>query len=346
MHLLPTYHADRDPAFGLFLRNVLERVTLAEELGWECQWFTEHHFLQYGGPIPNPAVMISAAAARTSHIRLGSAISILPLHHPLQTAEDYAMVDAISGGRLEFGIGRGNTDLDYTVYGIDRTESAARLQESLEIIRQAWSQEQFSHHGRFWQFDDCTLTPRPEQAASGGPPIWVASLNPESMHWAGRQGFHIMTVSHPQPPERVNAGVTAWRDGLREAGHDPSRFHNKLHVRVYVHGDRARAREVAEKAIIRYEILQEERHRRGTPNITHETYDWDLMLAQGRNIYGNPDDCVRLIQLAARHFDFDICSTTFNFGGISHEESMSAMRLFAKEVMPSLRSTVGVAEFA
>ncbi len=113
-HLLPIYVPETDPPFGPYLNQVLEQVTLAEELGWECQWFTEHHFVQYGGPIPNPAVMLAAAAARTSRIRLGSAISILPLHHPVQTAEDYAMVDALSGGRLEFGIGRGNTELDYT----------------------------------------------------------------------------------------------------------------------------------------------------------------------------------------------------------------------------------------
>src|SRR5712691_5227681 len=121
-HLLPAYFPDRDPAHGPYLRNILEQVTLAEELGWECQWFTEHHFLQYGGPIPNPAVMLAAVAARTSRIRLGSAISILPLHHPIQTAEDYAMVDAVSGGRLEFGIGSGNGEIDYVIYEVDRNE--------------------------------------------------------------------------------------------------------------------------------------------------------------------------------------------------------------------------------
>ncbi len=335
-HLLPTYFPDTDPPFGAYLRNVIEQVTLAEELGWECQWFTEHHFLQYGGPIPNPAVMIAAAAVRTSRIRLGCAISILPLHHPIQTAEDYAMADALSGGRLEFGIGRGNTLLDYAIYGIDREESHDRLNEALDIIRKAWSQDRFSHTGKYWQVDDCSLTPRPEQSLTGGlPPIWVASLSASSVRWAGLQGFNIMTVSHPMPPERVNAGVAAWREALREAGYDPSQFVNKLHFRVYVHPDRERAREIAEQAIIRYENLQEARHFRGTPNITRDNYDFATMLAQGRNIYGNPDDCIRLIQTAQRHFDFDICSTTFNFGGIPFEDVRASMRLFAREVMPA-----------
>ena len=332
-HLLPTYFPDLDPPFGPYLRHVLEQVTLAEELGWECQWFTEHHFLQYGGPIPNPAVMLAAAAARTSRIRLGSAISILPLHNPVQIAEDYAMVDAISGGRLEFGIGRGNTEIDYTVYGVNRDESQARYLEALDLIRAAWSQERFSHHGRFWNIDNCTMTPRPEQQPL--PPFWVATLSPESMRWAGQQGFHIMTVAHPLSPEGVKPGVAAWREALQEAGHDPSQFHNKCHLRVYVHPDRDKARAVAEEAIIRYETVgQTDRSNRRGP-VTRENYDYAGMLAQGRNIYGNPDDCIRLIQTAAENYDFDICSTTFNFGGIPHEEILKSMRLFAKEVMPA-----------
>jgi alkanesulfonate monooxygenase SsuD/methylene tetrahydromethanopterin reductase-like flavin-dependent oxidoreductase (luciferase family) len=340
-HLLPTYFPGSDPPFGPYLQNILTQVTVAEELGWECQWFTEHHFLQYGGPIPNPAVMIAAVAARTSTIHLGSAISILPLHHPIQVAEDYAMADALSGGRLEFGIGRGNTALDYMIYGIDREESHERLEEAIDLIRKAWSQERFSHQGRFWQVEDCSLTPRPEQASSGGPPIWIAATSMESTRWAGQQGFNLMTVSHPFPPEKVNAIVGSWRQGLQESGRDPAKFHNKLHIRVYADADRERAREIAEEAIVRYENLQEARHTArglGNPNITHADYDWETMLAQGRNVYGNPDDCIRLIQAAQQHFDFDICSTTFNFGGIPFEDVMASMRLFAREVMPAFKS--------
>ena len=122
---LTTYFPDRDPPLDVYFQQILEQIQLAEELGWEGFWFTEHHFIPYGGLIANPAVMMAAAAARTSTIRLGSSISILPLRHPVQTAEDYAMVDVASGGRLEFGIGRGNTLEDYTVYGIPWTRAAA-----------------------------------------------------------------------------------------------------------------------------------------------------------------------------------------------------------------------------
>jgi alkanesulfonate monooxygenase SsuD/methylene tetrahydromethanopterin reductase-like flavin-dependent oxidoreductase (luciferase family) len=153
-----------------------------------------------------------------------------------------------------------------------------------------------------------------------------------------------MTVSHPLAPEKVNAGVAIWRSALEQSGRDRAEFHNKLHFRVYVHPDRERARDIAEQAIVRYENLQEARHFRGTPAITRQTYDFEGMLAEGRNIYGNPDDCVRLIKVAQQHFeDFDICSTTFNFGGIPFDDVLASMRLFAAEVMPAFSSPTATA---
>src|SRR5262245_2128788 len=215
MHLLPTYFPDRDPPFDVYYQQVLEQVALAEELGWDCFWFTEHHFLLYGGPMPNPAAIMCAAAARTSRIHLGSAISILPLHHPVEVAENYAMVDVLSGGRLEFGIGLGNTAVDFQVYGIPREESRARFEEAAEVVLKAWTNERFNHDGRFWHFKDVPVYPRPVQQPT--PPIWVAGHSPESLGWAGRHGFNIMTVAHPFPPEHYAPGLVAWRGG---AGQD------------------------------------------------------------------------------------------------------------------------------
>ena len=331
MHLLPTYHADRDPSFDVYFQNILEQVALAEELGWECFWFTEHHFLLYGGPVPNPAVMMSAAAARTSKIHLGSAISILGLHHPIQTAEDYAMVDVMSGGRLEFGIGVGNTALDYEVYGVDRDQSRERYQEAAEIIRKAWSQERFSHEGKFWKFDDVSLLPRPVQTPH--PRIWVASTSADGLGWAGSQGFDAMTVAHPVPPERVRPGTDAWREQLAANGHNPADHHIKLHLRVWVDENAQRAKEVAEAAILRYDEVSTQGRSARVP----ETYNWEEMLATGRNCYGNPDQVIKAIQAAQANYDFDIFSTTFHYGGLPAADIQKSMRLFAKEVMPAFK---------
>jgi alkanesulfonate monooxygenase SsuD/methylene tetrahydromethanopterin reductase-like flavin-dependent oxidoreductase (luciferase family) len=166
INILTTYFPDLDPPYDVYYEQILEQVQLAEELGWECFMFNEHHFLGYGGLAANPAVLLAAASARTSRIRLGPCIAILPLRHPLHTAEDYAMVDAISGGRLEFGIGSGNTEMDYRVFGVTRENDRQRVSEALEIILKSWSNERSSHRGRFWNYDELTLYPRPGAAAA------------------------------------------------------------------------------------------------------------------------------------------------------------------------------------
>ena len=334
MHLLPTYFPGTNAPFEVYYGEVLEQIQLAEELGWDCFWFTEHHFLFYGGAMPNPAVILSAAAARTSTIRLGSAISILPLHHPLQIAEDYAMVDAVSDGRLEFGIGLGNTPLDFHAFGVPREESRQRFDEAAEVIRKAWTNDRFSHEGTFWRFDDVAIYPKPAQQPS--PPFWVAGISAASLGWAGRHGCHIMTVAHAAPPETYAPGMAAWRDGLVQSGYDPSKYHCKLHLRVWVDEDGERARAVAEPAITNYEqVASVGRERRNA--VPPELYDWKGMLAAGRNAYGNPDQVIEAIRRCMRNYEFDILSTTFNFGGLSHDAITRAIRLFAKEVMPAFQ---------
>ena len=334
LHLLPTYHPDRDPPFDVYYRQVLEQVELAEQLGFEAFWCTEHHFLLYGGPVPNPAVFMAMVAARPSKIRIGSSIAILPLHHPLQVAEDYAMVDVASGGRLEFGMGMGNTPIDFEHYGIAREESRDRFEEAAEVILKAWTQPRFSHHGRHWNMDDVEVFPRPMQQPH--PPGWVAGGSPASLGWAGRHGFGVMTVAHPYPPSHLENGMAAWRQGLKDGGHDPASAHCKLHVRVWVDESAECARETAEAAITRYDALMAQ-GRVSRDFAPPDKYDWDGMRAQGRNVYGNPDECIRGIQNTIAHYDFDIFSATFKFGGIPHEEVMKAMKLFAKEVMPAFR---------
>ena len=331
MNVLTTYFPDLDPSYDVYYQQILEQIELAEELGWECFMFNEHHFLGYGGLVANPAVLLAAAAARTSRIRLGPCIAILPLRQPLQSAEEYAMVDAVSGGRLEFGIGSGNTALDYRVFGIAGEEGRERMEEALAVILKAWSKERFSHQGKFWRFEEITLYPRPAQQPH--PPIWVAGTSAETLEWAGRNGYHIMTVGHPHPPDKVRVGVEAWKKGLSEAGYHLKERHCQFHVRTCVDENSERARAVASPAITRYDVISRIGRKSSLPEA--ENYDWEGMLAAGRNLYGNPEQCVQTIRNAMRHYYFDTLTTTFSFGGIAHEQIKKSMRLFAKEVMPA-----------
>ena len=334
INVLTTYFPDLDPPYDKYYQQILEQVELAEELGWECFMFNEHHFLGYGGLVANPAVLLAAAAACTSKIRLGPCIAILPLRHPLHSAEDYAMVDAISGGRLEFGIGSGNTKMDYKVFGVTRENDRERLREGIDVILKTWGNERIHHTGQFWKFDELTLYPRPIQQPH--PPIWVAGTSAEGLAWAGRQGYNIMTVGHPHPPEKVRPGVEAWQHGLIDSGHDLTTKHCQFHVHTHVNEDSATAGSIAIPAIKRYDEIS--RIGRRSLTVASENYDWPMMLATGRNNYGNPDECIKNIDNARKNYYFDTLTTTFNFGGIPHIEILKSMRLFSKEVMPALRS--------
>jgi alkanesulfonate monooxygenase SsuD/methylene tetrahydromethanopterin reductase-like flavin-dependent oxidoreductase (luciferase family) len=327
LNLLPMYFPDVCPSFDEYFGQILNEVQLGEDLGFSCYWFTEHHFLLYGGPICNPAVFISAAAARTSTIRLGTAISIVPLRHPLQTAEDYAMADAISHGRLDFGVGRGNVQLDFDVYGINRAESRARFEEAMEVIEEAWSNERFSHSGYFWQLQDVSVYPKPTQKPH--PRIWVAANSVDSGRWAGLRSYDLMTVAHVRPPEMVRPGVEAWKEALAERGDLPENHNCQLMIRMCIDEDSDKANEMAHYAFSRWDELAS----RGRDHFRHTSPA--EMRAQSRVIYGNPDEVIQGIHRARQNFEFDTIAAVFNWGGLPHEQVMRSMRLFAKEVLPA-----------
>ena len=144
-----------------------------------------------------------------------------------------------------------------------------------------------------------------------------------------------MTVGHPHPPEKVRPGVEAWKKALIENGIDPKKRHCQFHVRTHVNENSERARETATAAVTRYDAIS--RIARKSSMIETDNYDWDGMLATGRNLYGNPEQCIEIVHNAMRHYYFDTLTTTFNFGGIPHEEIKKSMRLFAREVMPAFR---------
>jgi alkanesulfonate monooxygenase SsuD/methylene tetrahydromethanopterin reductase-like flavin-dependent oxidoreductase (luciferase family) len=145
-----------------------------------------------------------------------------------------------------------------------------------------------------------------------------------------------MTVGHPHPPERVRAGVEAWKQGLMEAGIGPKERHCQFHVRTHVNESSVRAEEIARAAISRYDEIS--RIGRKSLTVAPAHYDWHAMLAAGRNLYGHPEECIKIFHNARQNYYFDTLTTTFNFGGIAHEQIKKSMCLFAKEVMPVIKS--------
>jgi alkanesulfonate monooxygenase SsuD/methylene tetrahydromethanopterin reductase-like flavin-dependent oxidoreductase (luciferase family) len=203
-----------------YYSRILEQIEREEELGFESVWFGEHHYAGYS--FGSPAVMAMAAAARTQRIRIGTGVSLVPLHQPLRLAEEYAQLDVLSGGRLEYGIGRGFLKLAYDLFGVDEAESHARYHEGAELILKAWtSTGPFSHDGRFFPVQQYTFFPKPLQQPH--PPIYASgAITPESFVWAGRNGFHLATAFFLPAREQVRDNIARYRQALIDHHHDPA----------------------------------------------------------------------------------------------------------------------------
>ena len=145
-----------------YFQDTLDICILAEELGFDSIWLGEEHFYAFG-ICPSPQMFLTAVARETSRIRLGTAISLLPFENPLRKAEDFAMLDILSNGRLNFGAGRGIVPKHFEGFCVDQAESRARYEEALEIIRRAWTEDPFEYQGSFWQVPSLSVGPKPVQ---------------------------------------------------------------------------------------------------------------------------------------------------------------------------------------
>ena len=190
-----------------------------------------------------PLTVASAVAARTSRIRIGTAVQILPLGHPLRLAEETATIDQISGGRLIFGVGRSAFPRAYNAYGISYEESQDRFAESLDIIRKAWTEPVVSYRGRYHSFENFTLVPRPVQQPH--PEIRIAASQHDTYGAIGRLGFPLFSAVRASPLGELAGHARAYREAWEEAGHK-GRARLYLQVPVYVAESRERALEEAE----------------------------------------------------------------------------------------------------
>jgi probable F420-dependent oxidoreductase len=172
--------------------SLLEQITWADSAGFDSVWLSEHHFTDEGY-LPSMFPMLAALAARTTRMRLGTAVLLAPLHHPLRLAEDAAVVDQLSGGRLELGLGPGYRPEEFGPLGVPRSQRGSRTDETIEILKAAWSGEPFSFQGRHFTFDNVILTPPPLQQPH--PPLWIGGSSPSSARRAARFDCNYMPDS-------------------------------------------------------------------------------------------------------------------------------------------------------
>lgn len=216
--------------FGLFIEELrrgvdhatgfgetFELVDVAEASGVDGVWLGEIHFNPDRSVMSAQLVVASSIATRTKRLRVGTAINVLPLSHPLRIAAEAATVDHISGGRLDFGVGRSGAARSYKIYGVPYEESQARFLEALDIVKKAWAGPRFSYHGRFWTIEETSLSPHPLQQPH--PPLRMAATTPETFLTVAKMGLAIFVGLRGMDIPELRQCVAAYRKAWREAGH-------------------------------------------------------------------------------------------------------------------------------
>ncbi|HEU5323725.1 MAG TPA: LLM class flavin-dependent oxidoreductase, partial [Methylomirabilota bacterium] len=199
------------------LQEALGLVEAAEAWGLDGAWLGEIHFNGARSAQSAPLALASFIAARTRRLRVGTAVQLLPLNHPLRIAEEVATVDQLSQGRFDFGIGRSGAARAYDVLGVPYGESQARFLEALHVIREAWKGEPFSHAGRFYRFENAAVSPTPYQKPH--PPLRMAANSPETFPNVGRLGLPIFVGLRDLDIPALRVHLESYRAAWREAAH-------------------------------------------------------------------------------------------------------------------------------
>jgi alkanesulfonate monooxygenase SsuD/methylene tetrahydromethanopterin reductase-like flavin-dependent oxidoreductase (luciferase family) len=173
--------------------RALERTVVMDTAGYDAVWLAEHHFTTYS-VCPSVHLMALEVAHRTKRLRIGTAVSLAALYHPLRLAEEVALLDVLTGGRINWGAGRGFELTEFQAFGVPIDETIGRFREAVEVVLAAWREERLTFHGKYWHFDDIEVLPKPAQQPQ--PPTWVAATSPDAITWAASMGHDILMDPH------------------------------------------------------------------------------------------------------------------------------------------------------
>jgi alkanesulfonate monooxygenase SsuD/methylene tetrahydromethanopterin reductase-like flavin-dependent oxidoreductase (luciferase family) len=244
--------SEHPPETGQGFHDYLDLNIEAEALGYCSSFLVEHHFSGWN-QISATLTLLTCLAMRTKTLRLGSAVMVLPWHHPVLLAEQGAMLDVMSGGRLDFGIGKGYRYNEFRGFGIAREEADARFEEALEVITRAWtSRHRFSHRGKFWRFDDIVVEPPPRQQPH--PPFWVAAGSEASIRRAAARGFRLILDQYAAPDE-IGRRVATYREELEARGRKYDPTHVTVARQLYIAKDKVETRAALERQAINNERM-------------------------------------------------------------------------------------------
>ena len=323
----------------------------AEEWGFDGVWLAERHFAPPGGirPVPSvvasPLIIAAAIAARTSRIRVGTAVLVLPLGHPVRMAEEVATIDNISQGRLDLGIGRSGLPWSYTGYDIPYSESRERFTEFFEVMQLAWTQEQFSYEGKYYTFQDVCLVPKPYQKPH--PPLRYAATSRDTFAAMGKLGIPIFVGIGRSTVSELGEAISEYRQAWKGAGHS-GEGDVMLRIGAYVAEDPERAlSEPRESTLFFYNTMggapaqaPQSAVDEQSPSVSRAPVDtgYEALLRE-RLAYGDPDVVTHRLQEIIDELGLSGVIVMPNVGGrIPRDRLNASIRLFGEEVGPRLTS--------
>ena len=325
--------------------SALAQMLEAEGLGYQSVWIAEHHFNDYG-LCPAPPVLASFIAARTTTLRLGMGVSLLPLHHPVDLAEQLAVLDVVSGGRLDVGVGRGGTLQDYQTFQSDRGESRERVEEGIALMRECWRGAPFDFKGRFHSAEGLHVRPRPLQEPH--PPLFVATNSEDSVLSAARLGLPTMT-SFFVPMAEVQRRHHLYRETALAAGRSKDEIadlesRSWLMRAVHVAPDRETALRAAEPPWMSYQRKMSKLRSDSQGGTVPNSFDRSMMklrdfsdyVTDGWILAGAPEEIGDLIQGHLETAGYQRLLLVMALPGLATDLALRSMRLFAKKVAPAL----------
>ena len=329
-------------------REAMEEVDLAEELGLDTVWLGEAHFAPGRSVLSAPIVVASSIATRTKRLRVGMAVQVLPMIHPLRIAEEAATVDQISEGRFEFGVGRSGNVRAYDIMGIDYGESKERFQEALDIILQAWSGETFSYEGKYNTITNATISPLPYQKPH--PKVRIAASSEDSFGRIGRLGYPIFLGLRAMDVEDLKTNLMEYREEWKAAGHPGEGGDINVRFPMYVAPSDSEAIEEPKESIEAFfkrqrELFEYSYGREGTEStgrrqsryerLANATYE-DLL--ETRVVFGSPERVTDKLHQFQEMLGITGVTAELNPGGFLPKEAVQrSLKLLTEEVMPEFK---------
>ncbi len=318
----------------------LDQVVQAEAWGLDAVWLAEIHQQAERSVMSAPLTVLAAVAARTTRLKLGTGVQVLPLTHPLRLAEETATVDQISRGRLLMGVGRSGNPRAYAAYGVPYAESRERFYETLEVLKLAWTQTSFSFHGKFLNFDNAKAVPRPFQ--SPHPPIRIAGASEDTFPVLGSLGYPLFVAVRSGSLSGLAPDLVAYRDTYEAAGH-PGK--GEVHLRLTLHvaeSDKLAREEAYDSITAGYQKLTSQLE--GSPNARRRaelelvrtlTYD-DIL--RDKVVIGSPATVAARLSELQDQLGIDGILAELNFGAIlPADKMMRSLQLLLQEVRPLIR---------